>query len=473
MCHIPISREPCRCAATIALSTTSGGRLRSGKSDSHFRQRLLALCRSLFHHLAMPPDLAKLPIDQDRLWNDLMALAAITEPDRPWTRRSFSPRFLEGRAWLRQQFRDAGMSVRLDAGANLIARLEGSVKDAPPIMLGSHSDTVPSGGRFDGTAGILAALEAVRGLQASSHPLRHPIEIVDFLAEEPSEYGLSCVGSRAMVGELAPAMLAYTNAQGETLWDAIIRVGGDPSAIAMMPKPVIAGYLELHIEQGVVLERNSLDLGIVSGIAGITRVEIVWKGAADHAGSTPMAYRRDASLAAAEMVLLVDRYARGFADRNEGHFVATVGVLEISPNAANVVPGGARMIVDIRAERVALVDEFVALLDRESTAIEARANVGRERFAVLSRNPPAPCDTHLRDLLDRSAAKLGYSSTMLASGAGHDAAFISHIGPSAMLFIPCRGGKSHTPEEWSEPHQLAIGAATLYETIRLLDGQNI
>jgi beta-ureidopropionase / N-carbamoyl-L-amino-acid hydrolase len=421
----------------------------------------------------MPPDLAKPPIDKDRLWNDLMALAAITEPDRPWTRRSFSPRFLEGRAWLRQQFVDAGMSVRLDASANLIARLEGRVKDAPPIMLGSHSDTVPSGGRFDGTAGILAALEAVRALQASSHPFRHPIEIVDFLAEEPSEYGLSCVGSRAMVGELAPTMLAYTNAQGETLSDAIIRVGGDPSAIAMMPKPVIAGYLELHIEQGVVLERNRLDLGVVSGIAGITRVEIVWKGAADHAGSTPMAYRRDASLAAAEMVLLADRYARAFADRNEGHFVATVGVLEISPNAANVVPGGARMIVDIRAERVALVDEFVALLDHESTAIEARADVGRERFAVLSRNSPATCDAHLRDLLDRSAAKLGYSSTTLASGAGHDAAFISHIGPSAMLFIPCRGGKSHTPEEWSEPHQLAVGAATLYETIRLLDGQNI
>src|SRR5260370_29972063 len=232
-------------------------------------------------------------------------------------------------------------------------------------MLGSQSDTVPSGGPLDGIDGILAAVEAVRGWQASSHPFRHPIEIVDFLAEEPSEYGLSCIGSRAMVGELAPPMLAYTNAQGETLSDAILRVGGDPSAIPIIPKPVIAGYLELHIEQGVVLERNRLDLGVVSGIVGITRVEIVWKGVADHAGSTPLTYRRDANLAAAEMVLLVDPYARAFADRNEGHFVATVGVLEISPNAANVVPGGARTIIDIRAERVALVDEFVALLNRE------------------------------------------------------------------------------------------------------------
>ncbi|MDB5503713.1 MAG: Zn-dependent hydrolase [Tardiphaga sp.] len=416
---------------------------------------------------------SKPPIDQDRLWNDHMALAAITDPGKPWTRRSFSPRFLEGRAWLREQFLAAGMTVRLDAGANLIARLEGTVKGAPPIMLGSHSDTVPSGGRFDGISGILTALEAVRALQASNYPFRHPIEIVDFLAEEPSEYGLSCVGSRAMVGELDAKMLTYTNAQGETLADAIIRVGGDPAAIPHMEKPVIAGYLELHIEQGVVLERNKLDLGLVTGIAGITRVEIALKGAADHAGSTLMRYRRDASLPAAELLLLVDREARAFAGRNEGHFVATVGVLEISPNAANVVPGGARMIIDIRAEKVALVDEFVALLDRESTAIAGRLNVDREGFAILSQNPPAPCDAHLRDLLGRSADKLGYSTTTLASGAGHDAAFISHIGPSAMLFIPSRDGKSHCPEEWSEPEQLAVGAATLFETIRLLDGQNI
>jgi N-carbamoyl-L-amino-acid hydrolase len=420
----------------------------------------------------MPPQPRKSPIDQDRLWNDHMALAAITDPGKPWTRRSFSPRFLEGRAWLRERFLAAGMTVRLDAGANLIARLDGSVTDAPIIMLGSHSDTVPSGGRFDGISGILTALEAVRALQATNYALRHPIEIVDFLAEEPSEYGLSCVGSRAMVGELDAKMLTYTNTKGETLAEAIIRVGGDPAAIPYMKKPVIAGYLELHIEQGVVLESNQLDLGLVIGIAGITRVEIVLKGAADHAGSTLMRYRRDASLPAAELLLLVGREARGFAARNQGHFVATVGVLEISPNTANVVPGAARMIIDIRVEQAALAKEFVALLDRARGAFAARANVDRERFALLSQNAPARCDAHLRDLLGRSAANLGYSTKTLASGAGHDAAFLSHIGPSAMLFIPSKDGKSHCPEERSEPAQLAVGAATLFETIRLLDGQN-
>lgn len=421
----------------------------------------------------MRDDTTRPPIDRDRLWGDLMALADITDPGQPWTRRSFSTRFLEGRAWLREQFIGAGMKVRLDAGANMIARREGSVAGAPPIMLGSHSDTVPSGGRFDGTAGILTALEAVRALQASGYQFRHPVEIVDFLAEEPSEYGISCVGSRAMTGALDAGMLTYTNPQGETLADAIRRVGGDPAKIADMPRPAIAGYFELHIEQGVVLESNRIDLGLVTGIAGITRVEIVLTGAADHAGSTLMQYRRDASLPAAELVLLAAEQARIFAARNDGHFVATAGVLDISPNAANVVPGRARMIVDIRAEKPALIDAFVAMLDRESAAIAGRGAVDRTRFGILSANAPAPCDTYLRELLGRSAAKLGYSTTTLASGAGHDAAFMSHVGPSAMLFIPCRNGKSHTPEEWSEPEQLAVGAATLYEAIRLLDGQNI
>ncbi|MBR1221632.1 Zn-dependent hydrolase [Bradyrhizobium sp. U87765 SZCCT0131] len=412
------------------------------------------------------------PIDSDRLWNDVMALGAITDPDRPYTRRSFSARFLEGRQWLRERFEAAGLSVRLDTGANVIARLEGSVPDAPPIMLGSHSDTVPSGGRFDGIAGILTALEAVRALKEAGYTPRHPIEIVDFLAEEPSEYGVSCVGSRAMVGALDAKMLGYTNAKGETLAAAITRVGGDPARFDEARPSAIAGYLELHIEQGTVLESNAIPLGLVTAIVGIVRVEIVFHGAADHAGTTPMAYRHDAAVPAAGLVTAIAARARDIADRGEGHFVATTGVLEISPNAANVVPGGARMIVDIRAEDAAVMDDFATWLDQESQAIAIRTGVARASFSVLSRNLPSPCDAHLRDVLQRAADKLGHSTMSLASGAGHDAAFVSRIGPSAMLFIPCREGKSHCPEEWAEPEALATGAATLFEAIRLLDGQN-
>ena len=210
------------------------------------------------------------PIDQARVWDDLMALAAITDPDRPYTRRSFSPRFLEGREWLRRRFEAAGLKVRMDAGANLIGRIDGAGQDARVIMLGSHSDTVPSGGRFDGPAGIIAGLEVVRALQAAGYRPRHAIEIVDFLAEEPSEYGVSCVGSRAMAGALDGKLLAFTGPGGEKLADAVQRVGGDPNKLADARRSDIAGFLELHIEQGAVLQNRKIDLGLVTGIVGIT-----------------------------------------------------------------------------------------------------------------------------------------------------------------------------------------------------------
>ena len=412
------------------------------------------------------------PIDSDRLWQDLMALAAISDPQNPYTRRSFSPLFLEGRDWLKARFEEAGLTVRLDAAANLIGRLDGAESDAPVIMLGSHSDTVPSGGRFDGPAGVLAALEAVRAMKAADYRPRHAIEIVDFLAEEPSEYGVSCVGSRAMAGMLEDKMLAYTNPAGEKLSDAMARVGADIAHLDRARRDDIAGYLELHIEQGVVLQNNKVDLGLVTAIVGITRVEVVFDGAADHAGTTLMELRKDASLAAAQMLLFVSAQAQSFAARKQGHFVATTGILEIHPNASNVVPGRARMVFDIRAEDHAMIGTFLAELDAESHAAAGRFGVVRSKFNILSSTRPTICDRHLLDLLNRGAEALGYSTMPLASGAGHDAAFVARIAPSAMLFIPCRDGKSHAPEEWTEKHQVAAGAATLYEAVRLMDGWN-
>jgi N-carbamoyl-L-amino-acid hydrolase len=413
---------------------------------------------------------ARPPIDQARLWDDLMALAAITDPERPYTRRSFSPRFLDGRDWLRRRFEQAGLKVRMDAGANLIGRMDGTERDARTIMLGSHSDTVPGGGRFDGPAGVLAALEVVRAMQAAGYKPRHSIEVVDFLAEEPSEYGVSCVGSRAMAGALDDKLLAYTNPGSEKLADAIRRVGGDPNRLAQARRSDVVGYFELHIEQGVVLQNNNIDLGLVTAIVGITRIEIEFQGAADHAGTTPMGLRRDAGLAAAALTLFVSERAREFARRGSGHFVATTGILDIQPNAANVVPGQARMVLDIRAENAALIDEFTAALDAESKSVAARSNVERSRYAVLSNVAPTICDARLRDLLARGASSLRYSTMPLASGAGHDAVFVARIAPSAMLFVPCRDGKSHAPEEWAEPGAIAAGAATLFEAVQLLDG---
>jgi N-carbamoyl-L-amino-acid hydrolase len=413
---------------------------------------------------------AELPIDGARLWADVMALAEITDPAHPYTRRSFSPLFQQGRAWLRRRFEEAGLAVHIDAGGNLIGRMEGSDPTRGTIMLGSHSDTVPSGGRFDGIAGVIVALEVVRSL--GDRRLRHAIEVVDFLAEEPSEYGLSCVGSRAMSGRLEPKMLAYTNASGERLGDAIDRIGGATGRLADARRSDIAAYLELHIEQGIVLQSRSIDLGLVTGIVGIARVEIVFRGAADHAGTTPMDLRRDAGLAAARTIVFVAEHASSLAAAGRGYVVATAGVIETDANAANVVPGHARVIFDIRAEDHALANDFIAELDRESANIAAATRVERSRYDILSNATPAACDAHLRGLLAGSAERFGFSSIPLASGAGHDAAFVSRIAPSAMLFVPCKDGKSHAPEEWAEPDALAKGAAVMREAARRRDEED-
>ena len=254
-----------------------------------------------------------LPLDADRLWGDVMALAEITDPNRPYTRRSFSPLFLEGRAWLAKRLADAGLAVRIDAAGNLIGRLDGVDPSLGVLAIGSHSDTVPSGGRFDGIAGLATGLEIVRSLRDAGVRLGHAIEIIDFLAEEPSEYSLSCVGSRGMVGALDAEMLDLTEPGGEKLREALRRVGGDPDRLAAARRHDIKAFLELHIEQGIVLESQSLDVGVVTSIVGIRRIEIVFEGAADHAGTTPMTLRQDALVAAANTVAAVRRIAERLA----------------------------------------------------------------------------------------------------------------------------------------------------------------
>lgn len=410
-----------------------------------------------------------LPVDADRLWADVMALADITDPARPYTRRSFSPLFLQGRDWLRMQFEAAGLTTQIDAAGNLIGRRDGANPSLGVIAIGSHSDTVPSGGRFDGIAGVAAGLEIARALRDNDVVLHHSFEVIDFLAEEPSEYGLSCVGSRGMAGLLEPH-LALASPDGEGLGDALKRVGGDPARLADAVRSDLAAFLELHIEQGPVLEQRGIDVGIVTSIAGIRRIEIVFDGAADHAGTTPMDMRRDALVAGARTVALARDVAETLA-RGETFFVATVGVFEIAPNAANVVPGRCRLIIDIRTGDVALTEQFVATVERESAAFAHEARVERISFKTLSDGAPVQCDAGLQTALRESARNLGLSAIDLASGAGHDAAFVSRLCPAAMVFIPCREGKSHAPEEWAERDALAAGAAVMFEALTALDAR--
>ena len=412
---------------------------------------------------------AALPLDADRLWADIMALAEITEPERPYTRRSFSPLFLKGRAWLAQRFADAGLKARIDAAGNLIGLLEGKNPALGVIAVGSHSDTVPSGGRFDGIAGVAAGLEVARALRDAERRLDHTLEVIDFLAEEPNDYGLSCVGSRGMAGALEANMLDMTEPQGETLRAALRRVGGNPGCFATARRSDIKAFLELHIEQGIVLESQSLDIGIVTSIAGIRRIEITFEGAADHAGTTPMALRRDALVAAANTVVTVRRVAERLAAEGPDYFVATVGILKVEPGGANVVPGKCRLVIDARTTNPALTEKFVDEVERESKRYAEDARVYRAPLVPLSDGPPAACDPTLRAKLQRSAHELGLRVIDIASGAGHDTAFMSRICPSAMVFVPCRYGKSHAPEEWANRDQIAAGAAVLLQTIKSLD----
>jgi N-carbamoyl-L-amino-acid hydrolase len=410
-----------------------------------------------------------LPLDANRLWADVMALADITDPARPYTRRSFTPLFLEGRAWLARRFAEAGLTTRIDTAGNLIGRLEGTNPALGVIAVGSHSDTVPSGGRFDGIAGVATGLEIVRALRQSGTRLNHTIEIIDFLAEEPSEYGLSCVGSRGMTGSLDSKMLDLTEPSGETLREGLRRVGGDPDRLAEAKREDIRAFLELHIEQGIVLESRSLDVGIVTSIVGIRRIEVVFQGEADHAGTTPINLRHDALVAAANTVAAVRRLAEQLAGETEDYFVATVGILTVEPSASNIVPGRCRLVVDARTTNPVLTKRFVESLDRESAAFAATAQVSRTAFETLSDGPPVACDANLRAALRQGAQDLGLSEMDLPSGAGHDAAFMSRICRSAMVFVPCRKGKSHAPEEWADRDAIAAGAAVIFQAVRALD----
>jgi beta-ureidopropionase / N-carbamoyl-L-amino-acid hydrolase len=412
---------------------------------------------------------SNLPLNADRLWADVMTLADITDPARPFTRRSFTPLFREGRAWLARRFAEAGLAIRIDTAGNLIGRIEGSDPSLGVIAIGSHSDTVPAGGRFDGIAGVATGIEVVQALRDAGIRPRHTIEIIDFLAEEPSEYGLSCIGSRGMSGALDDKMLDQTEPGGESLRDALRRVGGNPDRLEQARRDDIRAFLELHIEQGVVLESQSLDVGIVTSIVGIRRFEFAFEGEADHAGTTPMALRHDALVAGANTVVAVRRAAERLCSEGADYFVATVGILTVDPCASNIVPGRCRLVVDVRTTNPELTMRFLDILDQESLAHAAAARVTRTPFKTLSESPPVACDNNLRAALHSGASVLGLAATDQPSGAGHDAGFMSRICRSAMVFVPCRAGKSHAPEEWADREAIAAGAAVIYQALREID----
>ncbi len=413
---------------------------------------------------------ARLQVSRDRLRSRIEALAQITEPDRPWTRRAFTDLFLQGRDWLAGEFRAAGLEPRLDAGANLVGERAGTEAGLGALMLGSHTDTVAGGGRFDGIAGVLTALEVAQVLHENGVQHRHPLMIVDFLSEEPSDYGASCVGSRAMVGTLNRRMLERTNPAGESLEQAIRRMGGNPAALTgpLLAEGDVRAYLELHIEQGPVLESLGKPIGVVGGIVGIQRLAITVNGRAGHAGTTPMDMRSDALVGASRLVELV--WAEAQSQARELPFVATIGRFDVYPNGANVVPGRVELVLEARSMDDELTRNWLRRVAGEAEGIMRGLGLGLE-VAEESSAAAVHCDAELRELLAQSCRLRGHAFHHLMSGAGHDAMQLARLAPVAMVFVPCDSGISHNPAENAHIDDLAAGTEVLLETVLALDAQ--
>jgi beta-ureidopropionase / N-carbamoyl-L-amino-acid hydrolase len=401
----------------------------------------------------------------DRIRADFDALASFADPDRPgWTRRAFSSYAVEAREWLAGRMADAGLTVTRDAANNLVGTRPGTRGGGPALATGSHTDTVEGGGRFDGIAGVLVGLEVVRTLRDAGLTLQHDLHVVDFFNEEPNQYGLSCVGSRALAGTLTEEHLALDDGTGETLGEGLARVGGDPeraTSCAWGPD-ALAAFVELHIEQGPVLERKGLPVAVVTSIAGIDRYLLEFTGQPDHAGATPMDVRHDAFCAAAEAVLAVERLA------GDGRGVGTTGRVEVEPGAANVVPGVARTWVEFRGGARAWLDDCGHALAEAARAAAAARGVTAQ-VKPLSAVDPVPADAWVQERLTAGVDRLGLASEPMFSGAGHDAAHMARLAPMGMLFVPSRDGRSHCPEEWTDLEDLATGARALTQGLLALD----
>ena len=361
--------------------------------------------------------------------------------------------------------KEAGLHVRVDAAANMIGYRAGQ-SDRPCIMIGSHLDTVPGGGRFDGIAGVVAGLEVARRFKEEKIELHHPLEVVVFLAEEPSLFGISTIGSRAMAGKLNNHdLLNTTDSDGRTLFDAIRDMGGDPEHIgkALRSSRDILMNLELHIEQGPLLYTKGIEIGIVTGIAGIHRGSLEVLGRMDHAGTTPMSVRKDALPAAAEIILALE----SICDQIEG-MVGTIGTLEVYPGASNVIPSKVLLCMEIRCLKQDRLESAIAEFNSSVDRISLKRKIDIKADVWPSSNP-----VHFDKKIIAKLAITCRESEMpyleLSSGAGHDAGHLAEIVPTGMLFIPCKEGRSHCPEEWSEFEHIGRGVEVLANTILRVD----
>lgn len=407
-------------------------------------------------------------INQRRLMRDLNAIGRIGIGDRGGvTRLVFSIKELRSRQVLIHLMRQAGLTIHIDAIGNIFGRLEGSDSHAPAVSAGSHLDTVIHGGKYDGPVGVIGALEAVRTIKENQIAVRSPLEVICFVGEESSRFGFSTLGSSLVAGEVH--LKDLTNAvdpQGTKLENVLGSLGitrRNLKSLRRDPKSIKA-YLELHIEQGPILEAKGKRIGLVTSIAAPSRFRVIFKGRADHSGTTPMEMRKDALVAAAQFIEYVERICRKNSSMAKGRVVGTVGAMKLEPGVINAVPGRAELAVDIRGTSAKSKNSVAHLVKEQARAIASRRGIGIELLNIREEDP-VPLDKRLlrvtRELCDEQ--KIDYE--IMPSGAGHDAMQMAKITPSGMIFVPSKRGISHNPLEWTDPRDIALGAQLLMETM--------
>lgn len=404
-------------------------------------------------------------INQQRLLDDLNTLALSTEHSTPgWTRRFPSDAYRRGREWLRSHMELEGLKTELDAAGNLFARRAGT-HSLPPIVSGSHTDTVLGGGKYDGALGVLGALEAARAIREAGIELRHPLVVADYLSEEATDYAVACMGSLAMCTDHFKHSWLDRTGNGLTLRDAIREMGGDPDKLGqpLVKQGAIAASLELHIEQGPVLEAHKVKLAAVSGIVGIRRAIFELHGKANHAGATPMYLRRDAMAAAAKIISAVEEIVHAHPGT-----VGTVGKVLVEPNQGNVIAEKVTIMPEMRSLNMDEVDGMWSQLLGIAQKACADRKVTMEIHNETRMDSVIP-PQWLHDIVLDTCRRYDPHALITPSGAGHDTNYLALVAPAAMIFVPSVDGRSHAPEEYTAPEDLAIGVQALAEVIVEVD----
>jgi ureidoglycolate amidohydrolase len=406
----------------------------------------------------------KLEIKTDQLMAELATLARISEAEPPVvTRIVFSEADRRARTYVKDLARAAGLTVHEDAVGNTFLRWIGSQPELAPVATGSHIDAIPNAGAYDGVVGVLGGLEAIRALQSAGFRPRRSIELVVFTSEEPTRFGIGCLGSRLIGGVLTPEQaLALRDDEGRGLEELRAAAGFSGNlASVQLPAGHYHAFVELHIEQGPILERDQIDLGLVTHIAAPAALRVTVEGEGGHAGAMLMPDRHDALCAASELILSIESAAKSTGAIDT---VATVGLCEVFPGAVNSVPSRVRFSIDLRDTDAARRDTVLDSVKQTAAELSVRRGV-RIYFETINADPPAACDPQILETIEKSASVAGLTIRRMVSRAYHDSLFVARFAPVAMIFTPCRGGVSHRPDEYASPEWIAAGVHVLARSL--------